>query len=593
MTKFETRIKILLKQISKVNTLTFKIIICFIAINILSILIISIIYFNQSLDAMDKQNQNYITNLCRNVTDNVDQYMLELERESKILMGNVNIQNILINSEQNLQYSDMQRLNDLNTVGELVLSFTSVRDSIIVTFYKADGEAFYYDANQFESFDKNLFDNEYIRKSESQIDSRSMWIIPPNHTGLSLVDGRQVFSIIGCSKTLDTNEVTAYITISSNVNTILPILSQNLASSKALSIQIVDSSGVIIFDPNASNIGKSFTKASGDQKEYKYRSTVTGWTTVVKLPPKYFQKGLIDARDYSLVISFLAISLSILFAIAASIYILKPIKYLTRQMEKVESGDFNIVLDENTNNYDIRLLYTGFNKMISEIKKLIQTLYLEKLLAKSSQIEALQFQINPHFLYNTLQTMEAIGEVHNISEIQVISQSLGQLLRYNVKGKKIVDLEDELNQIHMYFSIEKIRYKEKLDARIDVDESLLKCRIPKFILQPIIENSVNHGFINLERKGIISIRAERANDDLKIYIIDNGNGISKEKLGNIVSKLKELRENSRIDSSDYIGIYNVHKRLINYYGDAYGLEIFSEEDEGTKVIISLPFDQNA
>ena len=187
--------------------------------------------------------------------------------------------------------------------------------------------------------------------------------------------------------------------------------------------------------------------------------------------------------------------------------------------------------------------------------------------------------------------MEAIGEVKEIPEIQIITKALGDLLRYNLRGENVVSLAEEIDQINKYFAIQQIRFKDKIEVRIGVDEAIKKCKTLKFILQPIVENSINHGFKNGKQKGIVHIEARKSQSELKLYITDNGNGIPAAKLKEITEQLQQISQSNKIDSGDFVGIFNVHKRLVNYYGSAYGLEYMSREREGTTVVITLPLQE--
>jgi sensor histidine kinase YesM len=579
-----------LTRLTNFNTVTFRMIGCFVAIIILSTSVISIMYYYKSLNFIKQQNDMYVNNLCKNITDAIDQYVAEMDRTSKILLGNSEIQSIIENSQQP-KYPDIQRLKDFYEIQKLVLSFTSIRDRTVIDFYSKNGERFFAQMDQILKYDHHLFDNHWLRDNKKRVDARELSLIPPYASILRLNDGDRTFSVIRCLKTIDTNEVTAYITVSADVEVLLSIIQQNQLFKNKASIQVVDGTGTIVLDPDQQNIGSGYIRPNRRQIEVRYRSSFTGWTTVIKLPASYISQGLKSARNYSFLIAFIVIMFSMMLGILMSSYILKPIRNLTNKMALVEGGDFDITLDETVVNHDIKQLYKGFNRMVAEIKKLIQNIYIEKLQVKSSQLEALQFQINPHFLFNTLQTMEAIGEIRNVPEIQIITKLLGDLLRYNLRGENVVLLEEELDQIDKYFGILKIRFKGKIELNINVSESIRKCKTLKFILQPIVENSIEHGFRNTKGKGMVNIKAQKFQSELKISISDNGAGINTEKLKSITDKLQQISKSNKIASGDFVGIFNVHKRLVNYYGNAYGLEYISREQYGTMVVITLPLQE--
>ena len=164
-------------------------------------------------------------------------------------------------------------------------------------------------------------------------------------------------------------------------------------------------------------------------------------------------------------------------------------------MQFVGLGNFKLRLDEEAcHDDDIRELYIGFNHMTEKIDNLITNVYEQQLVLKSAQLQSLTYQINPHFLYNTLQTIEAIAEVRDIPEVQTIATSLAQMFRYNLKPENFVPLSDELAHLKTYFSIECIRFRNQIKFDIDIGPELYSLSVPKFILQPIVENSLTHAF---------------------------------------------------------------------------------------------------
>jgi hypothetical protein len=214
-----------LTRLTNFNTVTFRLIGCFVFIIILSTSVISIMYYYKSLSFIKQQNDMYVNNLCQNITGAIDQYVEEMDRTGKILLGNSEIQSIIDNSRQP-KYSDIQRLKDFYKIQQLVLSFTSIRDRTVIDFYSKNGERFFAQMDQILKYDHHLFDNHWLRDNKKRVDARELSLIPPYASILRLNDGDRTFSVIRCLKTIDTKEVTAYITVSADVEVLLSIIQQ-------------------------------------------------------------------------------------------------------------------------------------------------------------------------------------------------------------------------------------------------------------------------------------------------------------------------------------------------------------------------------
>jgi two-component system sensor histidine kinase YesM len=199
------------------------------------------------------------------------------------------------------------------------------------------------------------------------------------------------------------------------------------------------------------------------------------------------------------------------------------------------------------------------------------------------QLKMLQAQINPHFLYNTLNLISSLSILEGAESVSEISNKLSLLLRYSLNRPDIVKLNEELSQIENYIYILKIRFPEKINFEIYIDDDVSDFYIPKFIIQPIVENAVKHG---LEPRGHGTIRIEvRRAENLTISVEDDGAGIPEDKL-NYINKCLACESNYKLDSK--IGINNVNFRIKEYYGKEYGINILSDEGNGTKVTIVLP-----
>ncbi len=211
-------------------------------------------------------------------------------------------------------------------------------------------------------------------------------------------------------------------------------------------------------------------------------------------------------------------------------------------------------------------------------------------LKRKAELRALQAQINPHFLYNTLNTITWQAADQGASEISVLSNSLGKFFRVSLsKGKEVITIQEEMEHVCSYLEIQKIRYKSKIYYEISIPEEIRRMSIVKLVLQPLVENSLYHGIKMKENQGCIRISAVLQEDGygvpgIKICVEDDGLGIDREKL----EQLNEGLSQCITDSNSGYGIYNVNERLKLYYGEAYGLTLESRQGEGTRAIIVIP-----
>lgn len=259
----------------------------------------------------------------------------------------------------------------------------------------------------------------------------------------------------------------------------------------------------------------------------------------------------------------------------------KPIKVLESAMLDVASAMEEIQIDDKAY-YEVVSLTEHYNKMIQTIRQLMTAIKQNEDYLRTYEIKALHSQINPHFLYNTLDTIVWMAEFNDRDKVIAVTKSLAQFFRLSLsKGQEMIPLKDELDHVAQYLFIQKQRYDEQLNYRIESNAKYEHLMVPKIILQPIVENALYHGIKEKEQGGHISIRLTDDLDGrlLKIFIEDDGVGFD----------LNRMKENSV--QLGGIGLANVDQRLKLYYGEDYGLEINSEINRGTTVILLLPIEK--
>lgn len=275
-------------------------------------------------------------------------------------------------------------------------------------------------------------------------------------------------------------------------------------------------------------------------------------------------------------------------------YITIPISDITAQLRTFNSGDLNKRITP-TNVTEINAIADTANVMIDNIKSITKKIFTtqdqlyETVLRKTeAELYALQSQINPHFLYNTLQCIRGLATLNRTEDIKNIAISMSDVFKYSIAPGTYVRFLDEIRIIHNYLSIYKIRFNGKIDYEIDVSEEILNCYTIKMIIQPTVENALLHAFRDLSRQPCIHIIGEAEDKKILFRIIDNGNGIPLKDLKEIQKKLSTSFESSIKKKSAYgIGLYNINRRIKLAYGENFGIQIFSNMN-GTEVDISLP-----
>ena len=292
-----------------------------------------------------------------------------------------------------------------------------------------------------------------------------------------------------------------------------------------------------------------------------------------------------------IVIALLCALLFIIISIILSRYLIKPITQLSKTM--ASHHEHRLISDSRylLRNDEIGILYNEYNNMLEEINQYVKEQYQNKLITLDSQMKSLEAQINSHFLYNTLEAINSIAEIEEIDSISQMSLALGNMFRYSIKTQsELVSVCDELNHVNDYMCIQKIRFDNKFDVVFDIKESIYPIKVLKLILQPIVENALYHGLERCSTKGTITIRSYTLEEHIFFEVSDNGVGMNALQLQNIRKKLAEPAHFTELGhrNKQSIGLKNIHSRIELYYGQGYGLSVYSEEKYGTTITIKLP-----
>lgn len=265
----------------------------------------------------------------------------------------------------------------------------------------------------------------------------------------------------------------------------------------------------------------------------------------------------------------------------------KPIKELEKSMKMVEEGMLDISINIK-GEAEVAKLAGTFKMMLTRIRYLMEQIVLEQESKRKAEFEVLQAQINPHFLYNTLNSVVRMVESGKKEDAIIMITSLSKLFRISIsKGRNIITIQEELEHASNYMIIQKIRYKNKFRFEIEAQEEVLQCKTVKLILQPIIENAIYHGIEYMVDEGFIKVSAEIVDEKILLQVSDNGSGMRPETVENILTARSESKDGIGV------GVKNVHERIQLCYGKEYGLEFISEVDKGTTAKIWIPLNDES
>ncbi|MDO4765084.1 MAG: histidine kinase [Eubacteriales bacterium] len=260
-----------------------------------------------------------------------------------------------------------------------------------------------------------------------------------------------------------------------------------------------------------------------------------------------------------------------------------PLRKLESTMKKVEKGNFDVSVEINSND-EFGYVAKQFNAMCGKIKDLFEKNEEKQKMLRMADIKKMQAQINPHFLYNTLDSIKYLAKMNDQEEIFVMIKSLNSLLKnaFNL-SKEFTTLKESIDNLSSYITIQKIRFSDKFDVCFEVPETLYQVEIPNLILQPIIENAILHGLEPLHKQGSLKVEVKYQEKHLAIAISDTGIGMTEEQCSELIQSLDQEMSHS------HIGLKNVHQRLKLYYGPKYGLTIESTKEKGTTVYLKIPW----
>lgn len=397
-----------------------------------------------------------------------------------------------------------------------------------------------------------------------------------------------------------TESQTGVLLVDMDYSGISRMMEQINASGNGQYYYLCDGNGNIIYHPhqvqldNGMQSESSVKAAASDEKIYDeymegvHRKVIvnsisyTGWKLVGVMPYSIFTTRMADIKQFVLVVSLLMAMMLELINQVVSVRISSPIMKLNNSVNKYEEGKEPHIYIGGSE--EIRHLGKSIQESYKQNLSLMKRVVWEQNERRKSELDVLQSQINPHFLYNTLDSITWMIEGEKNEEAAFMITQLAKLFRISLsKGHTIISIRDELQHAQSYMNIQKIRYKNKFEVVFDIDPEILDHCVVKLVLQPILENAINYGIREMDGCGIINICGKKADDRIILSVSDNGMGIPDDEIGFLLKDTNRIRKRG-----SGVGLVNVNNRIKILFGGQYGLYIESELDEGTTVYINIP-----
>lgn len=571
----------------------------FTIIYLIFILLTSLNFYSYSryeFNKTEKLIKNSNTSLSQQITEKINT-ILDISKYPLLIPEIDKLHNILKTNEN----YEINNYNYLKYLCEMILI---QNDSINGAYiYDLKGRGVFTNRNSSNDVLINPTLSEWFIKSIDSDDSTSIFnnINPKSIFDNPSSNDENLFVLTRKIIDMSSNQITGLLMVTIPVDNFLSLLNNSITFNNQV-LSLYDSTGELITQTdgelllNSTYINDNLITTDTNpiikyiNKDTSYIVTSnyipsSNWILINTIPKnEAFRLNTLYTMFFIInLIFFLAVSIILYYFVTKRIF--NPIELLSRNMKSnnlEENLDKEVIYDKND---EIGVLVKSYNKMKSHINYLININYKTQIEQKELELKQLQNQINPHFIYNTLESIHMMAEINDDMETSIMAEYFGEIIRYSMNRRvNTVTLKEEIKIIDNYIYLQKIRFDQLFYIENMIPEELLNCEITKMIIQPLIENAIYHGLSECSGNGKIIIQGTRVDNNLLLTISDNGIGISEE-------KLEELNDyiNDNNNSFNGIALRNINRRLKLNYGENYNLKIFSVEGKGTSMVLTLPF----
>ncbi|MFC5401407.1 sensor histidine kinase [Cohnella soli] len=563
--------------------------------------LISIIGFNSySLYKSSMQNQikDYVPQVLLQVNHHLDTYVNDLKVTSQLIFTNPYYL-LLIDAMGSVQSDNGTDLANRRIELNQALDFMDMKPNdylLSLAFYATNGDVYLRSKSGGYTIQQDYKKMDWYPQVDLNQYSPTVLGTIPN---VMLPGSPFVFSIVQPVRSLFSKDLYGVLQVSGSLDWVKAIL-QGVNFGEGSSIYVIDERSRVVYSTSSDRIGTPWSESlSQGNKQVSSSeiikqggkkvlaswnvSTQTGWKVVAYIPLDNLSKGIGQMQLLTSVWIIAGIIVAMFFAAVISLSMTTALRSLTTQVKKLEVNQFQF--SPSKPRYDeIGHLTVAFKRMASRIHTLVEEVLKVQVLRQEAEIRVLQSQINPHFLYNVLETIRMTIKRGDTTNGERGLVSLGHLLRYySTRVSGMVSVREEIEFIAQLANIQSMRFGERLHIDYDIHPEVLDERIPSLIIQPLFENAVNHGVSSIDGTIMIIIRLKREGNRIAGWVIDEGDGMNEERLFEVIQMMKEEETAPR-----RVGLANVYQRIKRIYGDRGELVIQSEEGSGTIVSFRIP-----
>ena len=587
--KFYRKIAEYLAKRVKPQTIQFTISVSFTIISVCSMGILGVTLYNRFVNRMEDMTIESSEQLLNQTAINLETYLRNMRRISDAMYYSVI-------KDKDLAVDSVDE--------EMNLLYEANKDNLIsIACYTNDGKLVAAAPVTNEKDNSDIVDQEWFVNAVDQMEN--LHFSTPHVQNLFDNATYRYYWVVSLSRAVELtsngNSTLGVLLVDMNYSSIEQLFNKANTDNSSEYVYLMDSDGEIIYHPKQKLIYTNLYEENnleavhyddGSHQEIfqgeKRLVTVktvsyTGWKIVSVVPMSSFDMGMTGTKYFVIMLVTVSMLAVILLNQLVSASIAMPLKKLNNSVKEWETGNMNPSIYIG-GSMEVEHLGCTLRSTVEQIRQLMQDIVVEQEEKRKSELDALQSQINPHFLYNTLDSIVWMIEGERYEDAVFMITQLASLFRISLsRGKTVISVEDELKHARNYMNIQKVRYKNIFEVRFDIDPEILQCCTVKLVVQPLLENAIYHGMEGMYEDGEITIRIYDRDGDIGIDVADNGPGMTQETIDHIMhNKVISSKRGSGI------GVRNVNERIQLIYGEDYGVTITSELDEGTTATITIP-----
>ncbi len=563
----------------KIRDLKFtnKLLLIFLGIIVIPSIFLSIIEFTYSSRIMEEKTNDYLKSMSSVTLSKIESTISDIEDMAFYINGNDNIQNALMEEEN--------ALSDRKSYYAVYEEICSNLKLYALFRQEVSAISILSENNRTYSYTKNRSSIDIAKYIKSQ---NQYWVVDGEHVMLM----KQIYAF-------PMKECLGYTAIDVDDGSLYQLI-EDIEYAKEGNVFLVNEEGKVIAAEEQELQGDllpdAYRNCFGEQEAfygdvlidnqhysiYNSAPISNGWHMLLAIPRDYYMRDIVGLRNIVTLITFLVALVASAASLLIARQITQPIQKLSNAMEQFGQGNFEIN-NEVKSDDEIGRLSKTFNTMVADMNSLVKSVYEEKMMKQDAQMKSLQMQINPHFLYNTLDTINWMARIKHVDEVGDMAAALGNLMRYSLSEKSYVTIKEEVDNLKNYLAIQNVRYGDQMESKIAIEEEFYDLYIPKLLIQPMVENAIIHGLEQKMDKGHVLISAYVDGENLYIVVEDDGVGMTED----AVEQIMCMDHSQKTEKHTSIGIVNVNRRIQMIYGKEYGLLIQSVLGAGTKMTLHM------